>query len=65
MIPEGFRVALNELRETAIRDGKLYAQSVDQILPDTDIGSWSAPILAKRRQTSSWSYWSRNCIQSN
>lgn len=46
MIPEGFRVALNELRETAIRDGKLYAQSVDQILPDTDIGSWSAPILA-------------------
>lgn len=46
MIPEGFRVALNELRETAIRDGKLYAQSVDQIFPDTDIGSWSAPILA-------------------
>lgn len=45
-IPEGFRVALNELRETSIQSDTLYAKSVDQIFPDTDIGSWSAPILA-------------------
>ena len=44
-IPEGFRVALNEIRETSIQSDTLYAKSVDQILPDTDIGSWSAPIL--------------------
>ena len=44
-IPEGFRVALNELRETSIQSDTLYAKSVDQIYPDTDISAWSAPIL--------------------
>lgn len=44
-IKEGFRVALNELRETSIQSDTLYAKSVDQILPTTDIASWASPIL--------------------
>ena len=46
MIPEGFRVGLNEIRETSINNGTLYHNYVDQILPDTDIGSWASPILS-------------------
>ena len=46
MIPEGFRVGLNEIRETSIDNGTLYHNYVDQILPDTDIGSWASPILS-------------------
>ena len=45
-IKEGMRVALNEIRETLIDSNKLYAKSIDEIRPDTDIASWSAPILA-------------------
>lgn len=44
-IPEGFRTALNSIRETAISDSKLYAQYVEEILPSTEIGSWAFPIL--------------------
>lgn len=44
-IAEGLRVALNEIRETAIENETLYAKSVDQILPDTDITAWASPIL--------------------
>ena len=44
-IPEGLRTALNEIRETSIDNNTLYAQYIEEILPTTDIGSWSAPIL--------------------
>lgn len=44
-INEGFRVGLNEIRETSIQSDTLYHKYVDQIMPDTDIGAWSAPIL--------------------
>lgn len=45
MIPEGFRTALNQIRETSIESDTLYAKYVDQILPDSDITSWASPIL--------------------
>lgn len=45
-IKEGMRTALNEIRETSIENNTLYAKYIDEIQPDTDIGSWSAPILA-------------------
>lgn len=44
-IPEGLRTALNEIRETAIDNNTLYAQYIEEIMPSTDIGTWSAPIL--------------------
>ena len=44
-IPEGFRTALNEIRETSIKSDTLYAKYVDQILPDSDITAWANPIL--------------------
>ena len=45
-IPEGLRTALNAIRETSIQDGTLYHQYVPEILPDTDVGSFAAPIVA-------------------
>lgn len=45
MIPEGFRTALNQIRETSIESDTLYARYVDQILPDSDITAWASPIL--------------------
>lgn len=45
-IKEGLRTALNEIRETSIENGTLYHKYIDEILPDTDIGSFSAPLLA-------------------
>ena len=45
-IPEGLRTSLNAIRETAIEDGSLYARYVPEILPDTDIGSFAASIVA-------------------
>jgi hypothetical protein len=44
-IPEGLRVALNEIRETSIESGTLYAKYVEEVLPSTDFGSWVQPIL--------------------
>ena len=44
-IPEGLRVSLNAIRETAVKDNKVYAEYVEEILPSTDIGSWALPIL--------------------
>lgn len=44
-IKEGLQVALNEIRETSIENGTLYAKYVPEIYPTTDIGSFSAPIL--------------------
>ena len=45
MIPEGLRVALNQIRETSIENDTLYAKYVEEILPTTDIGSFASPIL--------------------
>lgn len=45
-IPDGLRTSLNAIRETAIEDGSLYPRYVPEILPDTDIGSFAAPIVA-------------------
>ena len=45
-IPEGLRVSLNQIRETSIQDNTLYARYVPEILPDTDIGTFSASIVA-------------------
>lgn len=45
-IPEGLRTSLNAIRETSIEDGTLYHRYVPEILPDTDIGSFSASIVA-------------------
>ena len=44
-IPEGLRVALNEIRETSIENGTLYAKYVEEIYPSTNIGEWAQPIL--------------------
>lgn len=46
MIPEGLRTSLNAIRETSIQDNSLYAKYVPEIFPDTDIGSFSASIVA-------------------
>ena len=45
-IPEGLRVSLNAIRETSIEDNTLYHKYVPEILPDTDIGSFAANIVA-------------------
>lgn len=45
-IPEGLRVSLNAIRETSIQDNTLYARYVPEILPDTDIGTFAASIVA-------------------
>ena len=46
MIPEGLRTSLNAIRETSIVDNTLYARYVPEIMPDTDIGSFAASIIA-------------------
>lgn len=45
-IPEGLRIALNEIRETSIESGTLYAKSIDEVLPTTDISSFAMPLLS-------------------
>ena len=45
MLPEGLRQALNEIRETSIVEGTLYAKYVEEIQPSTNIGEWASPIL--------------------
>lgn len=45
-IPEGLRIALNEIRETSIQDNTLFAKYVPEIMPDTDIGTYAAAITA-------------------
>ena len=45
-IPEGLRTSLNAIRETSIVDNTLYARYVPEILPDTDIGTFAASIVA-------------------
>ena len=45
-IPEGLRTSLNAIRETSITDNTLYHRYVPEILPDTDIGTFAASIVA-------------------
>lgn len=45
-IPEGLRTSLNAIRETSIQDNTLYARYVPEIMPDTDVGSFAASIMA-------------------
>lgn len=45
-ISEGLRTSLNLIRETSIQNDTLYHRQIDEILPTTDIGSFSAPLLA-------------------
>ena len=45
-IPVGLKTALNNIRETSISSNTLYHQYVPVIYDDTDIGSFSAPILS-------------------
>lgn len=44
-IKEGLRTALNSIRETSIQNNTLYHRYINEILPDTDIGSFASPIL--------------------
>ena len=45
-IPEGLQTALNAIRETSIQDNTLYARYVPEINPETDVGTFAAPIIA-------------------
>lgn len=44
-ISEGLRTSLNEIRQTMINNNQLYASQIDEISPNTDIGSLSAPLF--------------------
>lgn len=44
-ISEGLRTSLNEIRNTLIQSNTLYAQQIDEISPNTDISSLSAPLF--------------------
>lgn len=44
-IKEGLRTELNLIRETSIENGTLYHRYVPEIMPESDIGSFAAPIL--------------------
>lgn len=45
-IAEGLKTALNEIRETSIENGTLYHRYVPEIMDDSDIGSFAAPLLS-------------------
>lgn len=44
-IKEGFRTALNLIRETSIESDTLYHRYIDQIYPDSDITKFANAIL--------------------
>ena len=44
-ISEGLRTSLNEIRQTMINNNQLYASQIDEISPNTDIGSLSVPLF--------------------
>ena len=44
-ISEGLRTSLNEIRNTLIQSNTLYAQQIDEISPNSDISSLSAPLF--------------------
>ena len=45
LISEGLRTSLNEIRQTMINNNQLYASQIDEISPNTDIGSLSVPLF--------------------
>ena len=47
-ISEGLRTSLNEIRQTMINNNQLYASQIDEISPNTDIGSLSVPLFDNR-----------------
>ena len=57
MIPEGLRVALNEIRETSIQNGTLYARSIDEVLPTTDITAFAMPLLSNPNLVNEFFRW--------
>jgi len=44
-ISEGLRTSLNEIRETSIANGTLYAREIDLITPTTDISALSTKLF--------------------
>lgn len=44
-ISEGLRESLNQIRETSIENGTLYAKQIDLITPTTDISALSGPLF--------------------
>ena len=44
-ISEGLRLSLNEIRETSVDNGTLYAKQIDEILPTTDISALSTKLF--------------------
>ena len=44
-ISEGLRTSLNQIRETSIDNGTLYAREIDEILPTTDISALSTKLF--------------------
>ena len=44
-ISEGLRTSLNQIRETLIQNNNLYSTQINEITPNTDIGSYSAPLF--------------------
>ena len=44
-ISEGLMTSLNLIRETSIENNTLYAKQIDEITPNTDIGSFSSVLL--------------------
>ncbi len=44
-ISEGLRTSLNEIRETSIENGTLYAREIDLITPTTDISALSTKLF--------------------
>jgi len=46
-ISEGLMTSLNEIRETSIENGTLYARQIDLITPTTDISAIASPLFDK------------------
>lgn len=44
-ISEGLRTSLNQIRETLVQNNSLYAESIDEISPNSDISMLSAPLF--------------------
>lgn len=44
-ISEGLRTSLNQIRETLVQNNSLYAESIDEISPNSDISTLSAPLF--------------------
>lgn len=44
-VSKGLMKSLNEIRQTSIENNTLYAKQTVEITPDTDIGSFSGPLL--------------------